>query len=176
MKKWIALLLAAVLCLSLAACGGKAETSGNDTQGQQTSQNTQQTGDESSKTEPVDSEPPEASAAPVADKEELEGLWLSDDGTCLLIQDGVATFYPDVTSYNKGPYAAWAAITMYDWTIAGNRMSFKDAGGGGPHVYEIINEDGQLSLKYVESESGEAYLPRLEMLACKKFTAVSDPQ
>ena len=52
MKKWIALLLAAVLCLSLAACGGKAETSGNDTQGQQTSQNTQQTGEESSKTEP----------------------------------------------------------------------------------------------------------------------------
>ena len=51
MKKWIALLLAAVLCLSLAACGGKAETSGNDTQGQQTSQNTQQTGEESSKEE-----------------------------------------------------------------------------------------------------------------------------
>ena len=176
MKKLIALLLAAVLCLSLAACGGKAETSGNDTQGQQTSQNTQQTGDESHETQPAVSESAEEPEAPVADKEDLEGLWLSDDGTCLLIQDGVATFYPGVTSYNKGPYAAWAAITMYDWTIAGNRMSFKDAGGGGPHVYEIINEDGQLSLKYVESESGEAYVPRWEEFACKNFTAESDPQ
>ena len=27
MKKWIALLLAAVLCMSLAACGGKNDTS-----------------------------------------------------------------------------------------------------------------------------------------------------
>ena len=175
MKKWIALLLAAVLCLSLAACGGKAETSGNDTQGQQTSQNTQQTGDESHETQPAVSESAEEPEAPVADKEDLEGLWLSDDGTCLLIQDGVATFYLDVTRYNNS-LSAEAATTMYGWTIAGNRMSFKDAGGGGPHVYEIINEDGQLSLKYVESESGEAYLPRLEMLACKKFTAVSDPQ
>ena len=42
MKKWISLLLVAVLCLSLAACGGKAETSGKETQGQQESQNAEQ--------------------------------------------------------------------------------------------------------------------------------------
>ena len=51
MKKWIALLLAAVLCLSLAACGGKEETSGNDTQGQQISQNIEQMDNEPSEAE-----------------------------------------------------------------------------------------------------------------------------
>ena len=51
MKKWIALLLVAVLCLSLAACSSAEEVSGNNEQGQQTSQNTQQVNPKPSVTE-----------------------------------------------------------------------------------------------------------------------------
>lgn len=51
MKKWISLLLVAVLCLSLAACSSAEEVSGNNEQGQQTSQNTQQVNPKPSVTE-----------------------------------------------------------------------------------------------------------------------------
>ena len=165
MKKVFALLLAAVLCLSLAACGGKTETGGME---QQTAQTAQQTVGQISEPQPEDSEPTEVTQAPAATKEELEGLWLAENGVTLSIKNGFACF----DWYNGSS----SETGMFDWTIAGNRMSFGDIGGGGPHVFEIINNDGKLSLKYLKSESGEAYLPRLEMLACKKFTAVSDPQ
>lgn len=169
MKKWIALLLAAVLCLSLAACGGKAEASGKDTQGQQTGQNTQQTIDESHETHPEGSEPAEETEAPAATKEELEGVWLSDNGVSLSIQNDEARF--DWNDVGRNVTVTY----MYDWTIAGNRMSFRDNGGGGPHVFEIINKDGRLFLKYLESESGEACVPFWhDELVCTTFTAAKE--
>lgn len=53
MKKLFALLLAAVMCFSLAACGGTAETNDNDTQKQEV-QSTEQTDTQQSEAEPVE--------------------------------------------------------------------------------------------------------------------------
>ena len=164
MEKVFALLLAAVLCLSLAACGGETEAGRKE---QQTAQTAQQTVGEISEPQPEGSEPTEETQAPAATKEELEGLWLSDNGVTLSIKNDVACF----DWYNGNLSETY----MYDWTIAGNRMSFKDTGGGGPHVFEIIKNDGKLSLKYLESESGEACVPFWDdELVCTTFTAAKE--
>ena len=59
MKKWIALLLAAVLCLSLAACGdSKTEENSGTVQGQTTDNSTQDTDEPSSADVPQDTDEP----------------------------------------------------------------------------------------------------------------------
>ena len=164
MKKVFALLLAAVLCLSLAACGGKANTDGMV---QETPKNVQQSVGEASESQSEDREPTEETQAPAATKEELEGLWLAENGVTLSIKNGFACF----DWYNGSS----SETGMFDWTIAGNRMSFGDIGGGGPHVFEIINNNGTLSLKYLKSESGEACVPFWDdELVCTTFTAAKE--
>ena len=65
MKKWIALLLATVLCFSLVACGdSKAQDNSGTTQGQTADNSTQDTGEPSSADVPQDTDEPSSADVP----------------------------------------------------------------------------------------------------------------
>ena len=147
MKKLIALLLAAVMCLSLAACAG----TGNNNKSE-----TEQTGDiTDSSTE---------STEPIVTKEDMDGFWITSNGYYIIFDgDNIYSIesvegYTDIES-SAGFYLKDASGNErigvdvdYGYSIEGNQLSFNTSLGEETFVYEILKNDDTLSLKFIERE------------------------
>jgi predicted small lipoprotein YifL len=147
MKKLIALLLSAVMCLSLAACGG----TGNNNKSE-----TEQTGDiTDSSTE---------STEPIVTKEDMDGFWITSNGYYIIFDgDNIYSIesvegYTDIES-SAGFYLKDASGNErigvdvdYGYSIEGNQLSFNTSLGEETFVYEILKNDDTLSLKFIERE------------------------
>ena len=142
MKKVLALLLAAALCLGLAACG-KTPTEAENTEGQaslSTEADTVGTGEE----------PTDGGAASVAAPEDLAGYWAAEDGTVLQWEwetdhlEGVIT----------AQFSSWDfPDTLADGSpmLAGDRLSLQISDL--VCTYALSQEGGSLSLRYLAEES-----------------------
>ncbi len=158
MKKWITLLLAAVLCFSLAACGEKDDN--NKSEAGQTGSfdgsETEQTGDiDDSSTE---------SAEPIVTKEDMDGFWITSNGYYIMfdgdniysiesvegytdMKSGVVYSFKDASGNELN--GVWVD---YGYSIEGNKLSFNTTYGEETFVYEIVKKDDTLSLKFIKRE------------------------
>ena len=158
MKKLIALLLAAVMCLSLAACGGTGNNNKSETEqtGNFNGSETEQTGDiTDSSTE---------STEPIVTKEDMDGFWITSNGYYIIFDgDNIYSIesvedYTDIES-SAGFYLKDASGNErigvdvdYGYSIEGNQLSFNTSLGEETFVYEILKNDDTLSLKFIERE------------------------
>lgn len=149
MKKLIALLLAAVMCLSLVACGnGKAEDNNK------------------SETEPTDNitDSSTESAEPIATKEDMDGFWITSNGYYIIFDGDNIYSIESVEGYTDIESSAVSHLmdvsenelnsvwVDYGYSIEGNKLSFNTAYGEETFVYEILKNDDTLSLKFIERE------------------------
>ena len=158
MKKWIALLLAAVLCLSLVACGDKdnnirSETSQTDNYGSTETEQTDNSTDSS--TEP---------AEPIATKEDMAGFWITSNGYYIIFDgDNIYSIesvegYTDIESSAVYSFKDVSGNELngvwvnYGYSIEGNKLSFNTNYGEETFVYEIMKKDDTLSLRFIERE------------------------
>ena len=158
MKKWIALLLAAVLCLSLVACGDKdnnirSETSQTDNYGSTETEQTDNSTDSS--TEP---------AEPIATKEDMDGFWITSNGQYIIFDgDNIYSIesvegYTDIESSAVYSFKDVSGNELngvwvnYGYSIEGNKLSFNTNYGEETFVYEIMKKDDTLSLRFIERE------------------------
>ena len=158
MKKWIALLLAAVLCLSLVACGDKdnnirSETSQTDNYGSTETEQTDNSTDSS--TEP---------AEPIATKEDMDGFWITSNGYYIIFDgDNIYSIeswegYTDIESSAVYSFKDVSGNELngvwvnYGYSIEGNKLSFNTNYGEETFVYEIMKTDDTLSLRFIERE------------------------
>ena len=158
MKKWIALLWAAVLCFSLAACGdpdNNHESEAGQT-GSFDGSETEQTGDiDDSSTE---------SAEPIVTKEDMDGFWITSNGYYIIfdgdniysiesvegytdMKSGVVYSFKDASGNELN--GVWVD---YGYSIEGNKLSFNTTYGEETFVYEIVKKDDTLSLKFIKRE------------------------
>ena len=158
MKKWIALLLAAVLCVSLAACGEKDNNNKSESgqTGNFDGSETEQTGDiDDSSTE---------SAEPIVTKEDMDGFWITSNGYYIMfdgdniysiesvegytdMKSGVVYSFKDASGNELN--GVWVD---YGYSIEGNKLSFNTTYGEETFVYEIVKKDDTLSLKFIKRE------------------------
>lgn len=158
MKKWVALLLAAVLCLSLVACGDKdnnirSETSQTDNYGSTETEQTDNSTDSS--TEP---------AEPIATKEDMDGFWITSNGYYIIFDgDNIYSIesvegYTDIESSAVYSFKDVSGNELngvwvnYGYSIEGNKLSFNTNYGEETFVYEIMKKDDTLSLRFIERE------------------------
>ncbi len=163
MKKWIALLLAAVLCVSLAACGdpdNNHESEAGQT-GSFDGSETEQTGDiDDSSTE---------SAEPIVTKEDMDGFWITSNGYYIIfdgdniysiesvegytdIKSSVVYSFKDASENELNDVWLNGVWVDYGYSIEGNKLSFNTNCGEETFVYEIMKRDDTLSLKFIERE------------------------
>ena len=140
MKKALALLLAAALCLGLAACG-KTPTEAENTEGQASlSAEADAAG--------AGEEPTDSGAAAVAAPEDLEGYWAAEDGTVLQWKAN------ELNGIITSVFGFWAfPDTLADGTpmLAGDRLSLQISDF--VCTYALSQEGGKLSLHYLAEES-----------------------
>ncbi len=143
MKKIFALLLAAVMTFSLAACGGGDPQISNSDSAQNTEsiENNPTSGDTSSDSD-VD-----VNSEPIVSDEEMVGIWLSADNVSFEIKaDGT------VINKSRGQNITFTKDEQYvSWQVEGNNFIFQEAMGS-ILKFEIIKDNDLLKLKYLEMD------------------------
>lgn len=149
MKKWIALLSAAALCLSLGACG--SSNGGTPVSGEQAANHAsaqQNVGMETSST--------------ISWGEELKGYWVTDDNLF---------FHPSVggSSFSFDDPVSWMISPLTDYVTEGNKLILPYSDGT-KFVYEATQGEGGLLLKYLPEESNIAEEAPWHATLCNDFT------
>lgn len=149
MKKWIALLLAAALCLSLGACG--SSNGGNPVSGEQAANHAsaqQNVGMETSST--------------ISWGEELKGYWVTDNNLF---------FHPFVggSSFSFDDPVSGMISPLTDYVTEGNKLILPYSDGT-KFVYEATHGEGGLLLKYLPEESSIVEEAPWHATLCNDFT------
>lgn len=150
MKKWIALLLVAALCLSLGACGrSNKEISGGYEQAEFSVETSQQ-------------DVPNETTPSITWEDELAGYWVADDGVL---------FHPTVSGdyFNFCDPVSLLMSTPTNFVTEGNTL-FLPYSDGATVVYEATPSGGCLRLKYLSEESNVSEDVLWQRTLCNNFT------
>lgn len=194
MKKTISLLLALVLCLSLAACGNGKTDNNNKSEAGQTgnygSSETGQTGNfdgsETEQTGDITNSSTE-STEPIVTKEDMDGFWITSNGYYIIFDGDNIYSIESVDGYTDIESSAVDSLkdasgnelngvwVDYGYSIEGNKLSFNTAYGEETFVYEILKNDDTLSLKFIERErEGACPAPVLPAVMIADLTKAYD--
>lgn len=140
MKKLLALLIATIMCFSLAACGSDTNEETSGTTNQTTNETTEPSNTTNTQTDSIDTED--------SDTINLVGTWGSDTNTLTLNEDGT------------GSYEYESEVIKIVWEVNGNELSLRSAEGfeaDGQVVYswyrfEIITDNESIELQSTDSD------------------------
>ena len=99
----------------------------------------------------------EASSAGVLSKEELCGVYVSSQNATdtrpskyqFNLDEKKAVCFFD---YNKNEFVVWSFV--YAWDVEGNILTVYDSVGEGAVVFEVVADNGQVRLKFIENTAG----------------------
>ncbi|MCD7917365.1 MAG: alpha/beta hydrolase, partial [Clostridiales bacterium] len=166
MKKWIALILAFALCLSLAACGG-SDTSGSSSSGESSSTSESQAEAEASVSADVEEEPADSEA----EAESTDAATLTSD---VLPEDVVGNTY----TYDE-VNEAYGFTTTWELTFTGEgegtMFEPNDLMGDTTYTVSWSYADGLYTVTLVESDNGNMTLSSMfdESYTCD-YAVMSD--
>lgn len=160
MKKYIALLVAMIMCLPMMACGGDAQTGGDDTIQNQEEQTVEQGvvpgGDSAETAGDVQF------ATPIVADEALVGMWEDSEGNTYELTEDNRMLARDTI---------WVSDTYCPWTIVGNILHFQNYGEDYKWEIQIVNDE--ITLKFIDE--GLDYALKLVCVDMVKCAAAPEP-